>query len=449
MLENGFSGGQFFENWQLWAAVAIFLAAFTAIVFEWVDKAIVAMMGASLLIVLKILSFEEAIHAVNFEIIILLAAMMIIVEIAKESGLFTLLNFKLARYSKGNPFLLFLFFTLVTALSSAFLDNVTTILIVVPITVQLVRGMGYNPFPFVLAEIMFSNIGGALTLVGDPPNILVGTSVGISFNSFIVHLFIPITLIIIFTLVAFYVLRWKELKPIHHHLPKLFLSNLLLKRLECQFQKERLDRRYMITVMVILGLTVLGFLLQFVIGLPLAVIASAGALLLMLVVRRKIRVHHVFSTLEWPTLGFFAGLFVLVAGLEAVGVLEQVAHFITGLTDNFALLMMLILWSAGILSMIVDNIPFVTVMIPVIFSIQGNYAGEPHLQLLWWALILGAALGGNGTIIGASANVIGVDLARKHGVRMTFLSYMRYSLPLTLVALAISSGYLLLWYYFF
>lgn len=440
---------QVFESWHLWATVLIFLVVFTAIVFEWVDKAIVVLIGASLLIVLKILTFEEAIHAVNFEIIVLLAAMMIIVEIAKESGLFTLLNFKLARYSKGNPFLLFLFFMLVTAFSSAFLDNVTTILIVVPITIALVRGMGYNPFPYVLAEIMFSNIGGALTLVGDPPNILVGTSVGISFNSFIVHLIIPISLIMVVTLVAFYMTRWQDLKPINHHLPKLFLGNLLLKRMECQFQSARLDKPYMITVMIILGATTLGFLLQFVIGLPLAVIASAGALLLMLVVHRKIHVHHVFSTIEWPTLGFFAGLFILVAGLEAVGVLEQIAVFISELTQNFALLMMLVLWSAGIFSMIVDNIPFVTVMIPVIFNIQSHYTGEPHLQLLWWALILGAALGGNGTIIGASANVIGVDIARHNGVRMTFLGYMRYSLPLTFVALVISSGYLLLWYYFF
>ena len=296
---------------------------------------------------------------------------------------------------------------------------------------------------------MLSNIGGALTLVGDPPNILVGTMAGIPFVSFIVHLWIPILLTIITTMVAFYIIRWKDLKPIHHHLPKLFLSNLLLERLKYQFLKTNLNKRYMITVSIVLAFTILGFLLQLVIGLPLAVIALTSAFALMLIVHKKIHVHHVFSTIEWSTLAFFSGLFVLVAGLEAVGLLEIIAHFLIGLTDNFALLLLIILWSAGLFSMVVDNIPFVTVMIPIIFTIQEGFIASPHVSLLWWALILGAALGGNGTIIGASANVIGVDLARKNGVKITFLSYMKYSLPLTLMALVISSGYLLIWYYYF
>lgn len=439
----------FIHHWQLILTAVIFMTVFVIIIFEWVDKAVVALAGAILLMVTRILTFEEAIEAINFEIIFLLAAMMIIVEIAQESGLFTLLNFKLARYSKGSPFLIFLFFTLVTAFSSAFLDNVTTILIVVPLTIALTNGMGYNPFPFVMGEIMLSNIGGALTLIGDPPNILVGTMAKLSFNSFIIHLWIPILFIVLFTLAAFYMLRWKDLKPIHHHLPKLFLSNLLLQRLKYQFLKTNLNQQYMLTVFGILLLTIIGFLLQLVINLPLGVIAFTGALTLMLVVHRKIHVHHVFSKVEWPTLGFFAGLFILVAGLEAVGLLEMIAQFVTSLTTNFAALLMIILWSAGFFSMVVDNIPFVTVMIPIIFNIQEHTAVNPHISLLWWALILGAALGGNGTIIGASANVIGTDLARKNGVKITFLSYFKYSFPLTLMALVISSAYLLIWYFYF
>jgi len=437
------------HHWEAILAASIFGVVFVAIVFEVFDKAIVAMAGAGILILTRILTFEQAIEAINFEIIALLAGMMILVEIAQESGLFTLVNFQLAKFSKGNPFLIFLFFMLVTAFASAFLDNVTTILIVVPITIALVRGMGYNPFPFVISEIMFSNIGGALTLVGDPPNILIGTMAGISFNSFIVHLWIPILIIIALTLVALYIIRWKDLKPIHHHLPKLFLSNLLLRKIQHQFLKTKLDARYMITVAVILGLTILGFLMQFVLNYPLAVIALGGAIVLMLVVHKKIHVHHVLSKVEWPTLGFFAGLFVLAHGLEEVGILDAIGHSLIGVTDNFALLILIVIWSAGILSMVVDNIPFVTVMIPIIFNMQETLGGDPHFSLLWWALVLGACLGGNGTIIGASANVIGVDLARNNGVKITFLSYMRYSLPLTLLALVVSSVYLMVWYFYF
>ena len=318
-----------------------------------------------------------------------------------------------------------------------------------PITIELVRGMGYNPFPFIIAEIMLSNIGGALTLVGDPPNVLVGTAVGISFNSFIIHLWIPILAIVIFTLLAYYVIRWQDLKPIHHHLPKLFLSNVLLKKIQYEYQKTNLDNRYMATVAIVLGLTILGFLLQFLIGLPIAVIAAAGALALMLIVHKQIHVHHIFSSIEWSTLGFFAGLFVIVAGLEHAGILEVIAAWMVGLTSNFNVLLMIILWSAGICSMIIDNIPFVTVMIPILMTIETHYTGNPHAMLLWWALILGAALGGNGTMIGASANVIGVDLAKKHNVNITFLSYLKYSLPLTFVALLISSIYLLTWVNYF
>ncbi|MBU0728008.1 ArsB/NhaD family transporter, partial [Patescibacteria group bacterium] len=437
------------NHWQTVLTVSVFGIVFVAIIFEVIDKSVVALAGAGMLILSRILTFEEAVEAINFEIIALLTAMMILVEIAQESGLFALINFKLAKFSKGNPFLIFLFFMLVTAFASAFLDNVTTILIVVPITIALVSGMGYNPFPYVIAEIMFSNIGGALTLVGDPPNILVGTMAGISFNDFIIHLWIPIVAIIVLVLGIFYVLHWKDLKPIHHHLPKLFLSNLLLKKIQYEFVKTKLNVGYMITVAVALALTIVGFLTQFILGYPLAVIAFVGALMLMIIVHKKIHVHHVLSKVEWPTLGFFAGLFVLAHGLEKVGVLEVVGHSLVGITDNFALLILIVLWSAGVLSMIVDNIPFVTVMIPIVFNMQEILGSDPHFSLLWWALILGACLGGNGTVIGASANVIGVDLARNKGIPITFLSYLRYGLPITLVALSVSSVYLMVWYFYF
>jgi len=437
------------QHWEPVLTCSIFVIAFIFIIFEVIDKSIVALAAAGTLVLTRILTFEEAIESINFEIITLLAGMMILVEIARQSGLFNMVNTHLARISRGNPFYIFLLFTLVTAVASAFLDNVTTILIVVPITIALVRGLGYNPLPFVIAEIMLSNIGGALTLVGDPPNILVGTMAGISFNSFIVHLWIPVLITVIVTLVAFYILRWSDLKPIHHNLSKLFLSNLLLRRIRYKFLKTEFETVYMIKVVAMLLLTVLGFLLQFKLHLPISVIAFAGAIILMILVNKRIHVHQVFNGIEWPTLGFFAGLFILAHSLEKVGILDIAAHSLLGVTDNFAILLLIVLWSAGAFSMIVDNIPFVTVMIPILFNMRQSLAGEPHLDLLWWALVLGACFGGNGTIIGASANVIGVDLAKKEGVKITFISYLKYSFPLTIVALCIASAYLMVWYFYF
>ncbi len=407
------------------------------------------MVGAISLVLSGVLSFDQAVESINFEIIALLAAMMIIVEIAEESGLFTMINFKLAKFSKGNPFFIFLFFTLITAIGSAFLDNVTIVLIVVPITIALVRGLGYNPFIYVMAEIMISNIGGAWTLIGDPPNVLVGTAVGFSFNSFIVTLAIPIFLSILALLAAFYTIHWKDLKPIHHHLPKLFMSNVLLKKLEYKHQKTHLSKAYMTKVVIAFLLTILGFLFQGFLNLPIAVIAATGAFLLMLVVNKQIHAHHIFSKIEWSTLGFFAGLFVVVAGLEHSGILNVLAQSIVGMTDNFNLLILIILWASGFLSTLVNNVPFVTVMIPILMTVTGHYSGNPHADILWWALILGSALGGNGTVIGASANVIGVDLAQKNGLKISFLSYLKYSLPLTIVTLVISSAYLLIWANYF
>lgn len=429
--------------------ITVFVVCLTGIIFDFFDKALIAMSGAAVLILTGILSFDQAVEAVNFEIIALLAAMMIIVEIAKDSGFFALMSFKLAKYSKGNPFLIFLFFTTITGIVSAFLDNVTVILIVVPITVALVRGLGYDPFVFVVTEIMFASIGGVLTLIGDPLNVLVGTAVGISFNSFLYHMSIPVFGSMIFILVTLYIVKWKELKPIHHDLSKLFLSNVLLKKIEYKHKRTHLNKEFIIKVVTILLLTILGFLLQGVLHLPISVIALVGAFTLMFVVHKKINVEHVFSTIEWSTLAFFAGLFVVVQGLQNSGALDVISKNMISITENFNLLILLILWGTGILSTVVNNIPLATVMVPVLFTITAHYSSNPHVDVLWWALILGCAFGGNGTMIGASANVVGVGVARKEGINITFLNYLKYSLPLTLGTMTIASAYLLIWANYF
>lgn len=443
MLEN------ILQNSHFIIPVAVFVVALTAIIFDLLDKALIALAGAAILVVTGIMDFKEAVNAVNFEIIALLAAMMIIVEIAKESGFFSLMSFKLAKYSKGNPFLIFLFFTTITGLVSAFLDNVTVILIVVPITVALVKGLGYDPFPYVIVEIMFASIGGVLTLIGDPLNVLVGTAVGISFNSFLLHMALPVFGSMALILLAVYITKWKELKPIHHDLSKLFLSNVLLKRIEYKHQKSRLNTRYIATVVSILVITILGFLFQTKLGLPIAVIAMIGAFVLMFVVRRKIDVEHVFSTIEWGTLAFFSGLFVIVAGLQGTGALDLMANFIVSITDNFTILVLLLLWSTAILSSVINNIPFATVMVPVVFTLTDHFSTNPNVDILWWALILGCAFGGNATMIGASANVVGTGIARREGINITFLNYLKYALPLTIITMGLSTAYLMIWANYF
>ncbi|PIR53433.1 hypothetical protein COU76_01290 [Candidatus Peregrinibacteria bacterium CG10_big_fil_rev_8_21_14_0_10_49_10] len=425
----------------------VFGLTFVGIIFEKYEKSLLALLSAAVLIVAGYVTPEEAIEAINFETIILLMSMMMLVEIAKQSGIFSWLNVRLVASTKGNPLAIYLVFSLLTAVLSAFLDNVTTILIVIPITIELFRGLGQNPKKIILAEIFMSNIGGTLTLIGDPPNIIIGGATGFSFNAFIENLWIPVLISITLILSITVMQNWKDVKPIKHNCTKLLLSMMLLRRLRYRFVRMDLSTAFIVKVLSIMSLTILGFMLNSFHHVPAHIVALLGSTLLALLCTQNICIHKVLQTVEWTTLLFFAGLFVLVAGVEHTGILTNISLFIVNSTNNFALILLLVLWVSGIVSMILDNIPFVTVMIPVIVGIQGNLAGQPHLDLLWWALALGTCIGGNGTMIGASANVIGVDLANKEGVHISFLSYTKTALPLTLLALSISSAYILIRYF--
>ncbi|MBU1992672.1 MAG: ArsB/NhaD family transporter [Patescibacteria group bacterium] len=421
-------------------ALIIFGVSFILIVFELFDKSLVALCGALLMVVFGVLKPEEAIAAVEFETILLLLAMMLLVNIASKSGIFSWMNVKIAAFTKGNPLFIFLFFSLITAFFSAFLDNVTTVILIVPLTIELVKGMGRDPKPYVFAEIIFSNIGGAVTLIGDPPNIIIGGVTGFSFLDFVVNLWMPILMSIVFVLLVFVVVHRNKFRPISGNLPELFIANVLIKKIQHKFLKITLHREFIIKVVAMLIITIIGFLLQKQIGFPTYVIAFLAAILLALMTAKRVHIHDSFRSVEWTTLFFFAGLFIMVAGVEKTGVLDQLSHFIAGSTSNLFYLALIILWVSGFASMILDNIPFVTVMIPVIFGIQAQMTGDT--SILWWALSLGACLGGNATLIGASANVVSVDLAKKEGVNISFLSYMKFSFPLTIGVLAICSVYL-------
>ncbi len=410
------------------------------IVFEIYDKAIIAMGGALMMIIFRILSPEAAIEAIEFETILLLLAMMILVHLASKSGIFEWLNVKIAALTRGNPLAIFVFFSLITAVLSAFLDNVTTVILIVPLTIELIKGMGKDPRPYVFAEIIFSNIGGALTLIGDPPNIIIAGATGLSFLDFIVNLWIPILGSMIFAFAVLLFANRHKVKPISGDLTELFIANATIRKIKHTFVKKTIHRDFVIKVIVILGLTLVGFLFQHIINLPNYVIAFSAALLLAVMTVKRTNMHDAFRAVEWTTLFFFAGLFVMVAGVEKTGLLEMLSEIVVGSTSNLLLLSLLILWVSGLVSMVLDNIPFVTVMIPVIIGIQTHLPGDT--TILWWALSLGACLGGNGTLIGASANVVSADIASKNGVHFSFIDYMKFALPLTIGILCVCSVYL-------
>ncbi|MCF7906272.1 ArsB/NhaD family transporter [Candidatus Gracilibacteria bacterium] len=422
-------------------ALGIFVSAFLLIVFEPWEKSIIALAGAIAMVVFGVLSPEEAIAAVEFETILLLLGMMMLVNMASKSGILSWLNVRIATLTRGNPLAIFFLFSLLTATFSAFLDNVTTVILIVPLTIQLLKGMGRDPKFYIFAEIIFSNVGGALTLVGDPPNIIIGGATGFSFLDFLVNLWIPISISTVFLLLFFIFTNRKKLAPVSGNLTNLTIVTLLIEKIKHRFLKVTLHRAFIIKALTVLFFTIVGFLLQETIHLPAFITAFAGAILLGIISSDHIDIHHSFRSVEWSTLFFFAGLFIMVAGVEKTGILETLSHWIAHTTDDIQRLALIILWVSGLVSMVLDNIPFVTVMIPVIFGIKSQFP-EMDTEILWWALSLGACLGGNGTLIGASANVVSANLARKEGCSITFMQYTKFSFPLTLGLLLICSVFL-------
>lgn len=423
-------------------AIAIFGISFLLIVLEAHEKSLIALCGALLMILLGILTPAEALSAIDHKTILLLMAMMLLVNIASKSGIFEWINLKIASFTKGNPALLFLLFAVLTAISSAFLDNVTTVILIVPLTIQLVKGMGKDPKPYIFAEIIFANMGGALTLIGDPSNIIIGGATGFSFMQFIANLWVPILMSALFTLLVFNIIYRRQLKKIVDDLVDLCIANILIKQLKHKFLKIKLEKSFIIKVVTVILLTFTGFFLQKLIGLPTYIIAFTAAIVLALMSRKQVSIHHAFSSVEWTTLFFFAGLFIMVGAVEKTGALEQLSEWISSYSTDLLVLSLMILWVSGFASMALDNIPFVTVMVPVIAGIQSHLVGVEHTDVLWWSLTLGACLGGSGTLVGASANVVSADIARKNGVHISFMEYTKFAFPLTIGILTICSIYL-------
>jgi len=414
--------------------ILIFIITYVAIVSEKIHRMVVAVFGAGLMIVFHVLSQEEALAKIDFNTLGLLIGMMIIVNVIKQTGLFQYLAIKAAKLAKGNPTKILLYFSILTALASGLLDNVTTILLVVPVTLVITDTLKLNPIPFVIAEIMSSNIGGAATLIGDPPNIMIGGATGLGFVDFITNL-LPLMIVnFIVTIIILRLIFRKSLKVDENSRKEILSFNE---------NKAITDKKLLIKSLIILAFTITGFILSEVIHIESASIALFSASVLLLLSR--IEPDEIMEKIEWTTIFFFGGLFILVGALVEIGVIDMIAAEVIRLTDgNISLMTMIVLWLSTFLSAFLDNIPYVATMIPLVDTVSNGAvsAYEP----VWWALSIGACLGGNGTIIGASANVVARGIVEKRGFHFSFMRYMKVAFPLMILSIIISSIYLLIFY---
>mgnify|MGYP001142774900 FL=1 len=421
------------ENANFLPAIIIFLVAYGIIISEKLNRTVVALLGALAMVVFHILSQEEAFHVIDFNTIGLLVGMMTIVNILKRTGIFQYIAIKTAKLSKGSPWKIMLYFSVVTAVASALLDNVTTILLIAPVTFVITETLGLNPVPFLITEVLTANIGGTATLIGDPPNIMIGGATNLSFMDFLINLGPVVVVIFIVVLLLLKFIYGSQLKISEENKAKIaefdetktITDPVLLKK----------------SGIVLLG-TILGFAIHQSFGLESATIALLGAGILLLI--GKVDVEEILTEVEWPTIFFFMGLFIMVGALEEIGVIEVVANQLISLTQgNVFVTTMLILWVAAIASAFLDNIPFVATMIPLIHSIG---ATGMDTTSLWWALALGACLGGNGSVVGATANVIVSGMLHKKGYKLTFGDFLKIGFPIMLVSVVISMIYLILFY---
>ncbi|MGD9818283.1 MAG: SLC13 family permease [Desulfomonilaceae bacterium] len=432
-----------------WIALIIFAAVYVLIAFEILHRTLAAALGAATLLLIthtlgtfddayKLITWEQALVTVDWNVVFLLMGMMIIVGVLKLSGVFQWLAYKSFQVARGKIYMLSAALCIVTAVASAFLDNVTTMLLLTPVTMEIAMVLGVSPFVFLMPEIIASNFGGTATLIGDPPNIMIGSYAGLTFNDFVLNL-APVVVIVLIAQLAYNKILYGKVyeKAKVDDIPKL-LSFLK--------EKYRINDKRILTVggAVLLGVITL-FILHGKFHMEVSVAALFGAALIILLTKTDI-VELLEKEVEWPSLVFFIMLFIVVGGAEHTGILQAIADWISGVCQgNLTIAILIILWVSGIASAIVDNIPYTATMLPIVAFLNTTIPGAES-GVLWWALALGACFGGNGTIIGASANVVTTGIAEKAGHKISFGSFCAQATPITLVSLAISSAYLLLVY---
>ena len=420
-------------NSSTWIAVIIFIIVLICIVTEKINRTLAAMAGAMAMVFFRIIDSEAIPTYIDFNTIGVLIGMMLVVSTVKKSGLFEFVAIYTAKLAKGSTGKILIGFAIITAVLSAILDNVTTVLLIGPMTLVITQILQINPVPFLITEIIASNIGGTSTLIGDPPNIMIGSAAGLGFSDFVINLLPVVIVILAITLTILYFLYHKVLtvdeskkSAIMALDPKKSITNypLLYKSLA--------------TILLIL----LGFIFHESIGVSSSVVALTGATLILIIGGQN--VEEIFSSVEWLTIGFFAALFVIVGGLEEVGIIETLATYLMNATaGNPTVMVIVILWLSAIVSSFLDNIPFVATLIPLIITMGQNGI---DISPLWWAVSLGACLGGNGTLIGASANIVLANIGNRNGHKISFAYYFKYGFPLMILSIIISTIYLLIFY---
>lgn len=427
------------------AATAVLVATYAVIISEKVNRAVVALLGAGAMILIGVLNQEAAIRGIDFNTLALLIGMMVIVAITRRSGVFQYVAVWSAKKVKANPAGILFSLQMVTAGFSSLLDNVTTVLLVVPVTLLITQELKIKPWPFLIALIFASNIGGTATLIGDPPNILIGSATGLTFNDFAFNL-APVVIVLQILAAGFF--HW-------FYGRKLYAAPEDRARIMGFVARDAItDVRLLKQALAVLALVIGGFIGAHGLGLEPGTIAMFGAALLLLLYclgrdaeAQSHEVHHIFGEVEWVTIFFFVGLFVVVHGVENAGVLHWLAEQLVALTGgDRTVTVVLILWSSAVLSAVVDNIPFVATMIPLVKSMAPAFGGPEGLKPMWWALSLGACLGGNGTLVGASANLTVAGLAERAGHPIRFVPFLQVAFGLMLVTIAVANVYLWLRY---
>lgn len=414
-------------------AVVIFAVTMAAIMTEKIHRTAAAIAGAILLILTGVLSVESGFSYVDGNTLGVLIGMMLFVTVVKNSGIFEYIAIRAAKAVKGRPWALMALFMVITALLSAFLDNVTTVLLIGPMTLAITNMLKLNPVPFFMTQILAANIGGTATLIGDPPNIMIGSAAGLSFNDFILSTGPAVLLVMLATVACFYFIYGRKLQVTRE------AREIILGLDETKTIK---DRPLLIKSVVMIVLVVLGFVFHAQLHLESCTIALTAAAIMLLIGRQDL--EETVAGVEWTTILFFTGLFVVVGGLQETGVIQLLADWLMSATHgSLALTLVIILWFSALISAFLDNIPFVATLIPLILA-MGNSGMD--IAPLWWAVSLGACLGGNGTLIGASANVVLSGISTRHGYPITFASYLKVGFPLMLVSILISTAYLLLRY---
>jgi Na+/H+ antiporter NhaD/arsenite permease-like protein len=420
-------------------AVALFVIILLLIAFELVHRTVAALLGAALLVSLGIVHQDEAAtEFIDWNTIGLLAGMMVIVAILENTGVFEYLAIKSAQWGKAKPGRILILLAVVTAVVSAFLDNVTTVILMVPVTFVIADALDVDPIPFLLTQVMASNIGGAATLIGDPPNILIGSAADLTFTAFVVNLTPVVLLTLPAVLGVLYLMFRRELSGTKD-------AEEVIMAMDAQGSIR--DKVLLRKSLMVLGVVILAFFLHGVLHLEAATIAIFGAAALLLYTASDI--EEVLREVEWPTLLFFVGLFVLVGGLEVTGFVDKIAQLLIGVAPgSSATTAAIVLLGSGLASGVIDNIPFTATMIPVIQDLsESENLSKAKTEPLWWALALGADFGGNLTLIGASANVVVAGMSERAGRRISFLKFLLYGIPVTLVSLIIATVYVILRYY--